>query len=216
MDDNVSFTPVNFFQVSFDCHHLPEAKQAPFALSLKNYAKYLLPDVSALTGQTSFAEVAMGWSQEGLEILAIIHQPYLKALYPQYDKADSMEICLDTRDVKTSGYNTRFCHHFVFLPEAVEGLQAGELTKFRTEDMHPLCASAELAVQSSLKPDLYILQCHIPSNCLFGYDPEQFDRLGMTYRINRAQGLPQEFSVLAEDYKFQEQPSLWASVRLIK
>lgn len=214
MDDSVSFTPVNFFQVSIDCHPLPKA--LPFALTPQNYRKYLLPDMSALTGETTFAEVAIGWSKEGLEFLALIRQPFLRTAYPQYEKADSLELCFDTRDVKTSGYNTRFCHHFFFLPEAVEGVQAGELTKFRTEDAHELCNGSELQIKTTLKSNQYLIQGFIPANCLFGYDPEQFDRMGMTYRINRANGSPQQFSVLAEDYKFQEQPSLWSSVRLIR
>lgn len=216
MEENVSLTPINFFQVSIECHPLPPAKEAPFALNAKNYRKYLLPNLSALTDETPFAEVAMGWCREGLELFVLIQQPYARACYPQFEKGDSLELCIDTRDVKTSGYNTRFCHHFFFLPEAVEGLKAAELTKFRTEDAHELCPSADLQVQSTLKTDHYTMQCFIPSHCLQGYDPDQFDRMGMTYRINRANGSPQHFSVLSEEYKFQEQPSLWSSVRLIR
>lgn len=216
MEENISLSPINFFQVSIECLHLPVPKEPPFALNAKNYKKYLLPDLSALTGDNQFAEVAIGWSLEGLELFIKVEQPYTRACYPQYDKGDSIEICIDTRDVKTSGYNTRFCHHFVFLPEAVEGLKAAELTKFRTEDAHEPCSSLDLQVQSTLKSDHYTLQCFIPVHCLQGYDPDQFERFGMTYRINRTNGSPQHFSVLSTEYKFQEQPSLWSSVRLIK
>ncbi len=214
MEENVSLTPVNFFQVSIECHLLPPVKDATFALNAKNYRSYLLPDLSALTHESVFAEVALGWSREGIEVFCLIRQPYTRACYPVFEKGDSLELCLDTRDVKTSGYNTRFCHHFFFLPEAVEGLKAAELTKFRTEDAHELCASADLQVQSTLKSDQYILQCFIPLHCLQGYDPDQFNRMGMTYRVNRFGGSSQHFSVLSEEYKFQEQPSLWSSVRL--
>lgn len=216
MEENISLTPINFFQVSIDCHPLPPIKEAPFALTSKNYQKYLLPDLSALSDDDTFAKIALGWNREGIELFAMIDQPYLRANYPQFEKGDSLELCIDTRDVKTSGYNTRFCHHFLFLPEAVEGLQAAELTKFRTEDAHEPCASADLKVKSTLKHDHYIMQCFIPAHCLQGYDPDQFDRFGMTYRVNRANGSPQHFSVLSGEYKFQEQPSLWGSVRLIR
>jgi hypothetical protein len=216
MEENVSLSPINFFQVSIDCHALPSTKEESFALTPKNYQKYLLPDLSALNGDDSFAKLGIGWNREGVEILARMDQPYARAQYPQFEKGDSLEVCIDTRDVKTSGYNTRFCHHFVFLPEAVEGLQAAELTKFRTEDAHEPCSSADLKVQSVLKPDHYMIHCFIPAHCLHGYDPDQFDRFGMTYRINRANGSPQHFSVLSGEYKFQEQPSLWSSVRIVK
>lgn len=214
MENTPPFTPVNFFQMSIESPMLPPAKHPPFALTVKNYAKYLLPDISALTSETPFALVAFGWSTEGIELFVAVDQPYLKSCLPLFDKGDSIELCIDTRDVKTSGYNTRFCHHFFFLPEAVEGRQAGELTKFRTEDAHELCDPQELKVQSSFKIKSYTINCFIPAVCLHGYDPAQFDRLGMTYRINRSNGSSQHFSVLAEDFKFQEQPSLWSSVRL--
>ncbi|MGZ3633207.1 MAG: hypothetical protein ACXWM7_02610 [Parachlamydiaceae bacterium] len=216
MENSVPFTPVNFFQLSLDCHRLPNVKKGAFALHLKNYRQYLLPDTSALTGDDQFAEIALGWSVEGLEIFALIEESYTRSMYPQLEKGDSFELCIDTRDVKTSGYNTRFCHHFFFLPEAVDGRQAGELTKFRTEDAHELCPGHDLIVQSTLQVKTYLLQCFIPAHCLHGYDPEQFDRMGMTYRLNRAGDSSQHFSVIAEDYKFQEQPALWSSVRYVK
>lgn len=217
MDNDVPFTPVNFFQLSIDCNKLPKTHpSSPFTLNEKNFKTYLLPDLSALTSESSFADVAMGWSDAGIELFIAVKQAYLRSLYPQFDKGDSLEVCIDTRDVKTSGYNTRFCHHFYFLPESVDGQQAGELTKFRTEDAHELCNGAELKVEANLSPKSYILRCFIPASCLHGYDPEQFDRIGFTYKINRPSNSPQEFSVVAEDFKFQEQPSLWASVRLVK
>jgi hypothetical protein len=216
MESSVPFTPINFFHLNMDCLSLPSSNKGPFALSSKNYQKYLLPNTSGLTSEDAFAEVALGWNPEGLELYAVVHEPYLRSIYPQIDKGDSLELCIDTRDVKTSGYNTPYCHHFFFLPEPVEGRQAGELTKFRTEDAHELCNSEELIVKSSIKSKEYQMQCFIPASCLHGYDPEQFDRLGMTYRINRANGHSQHFSVVAEDFKFQEQPSLWASLRLVK
>lgn len=218
MNDNFpSFTPVNFFQLQADCRHLPRhTLKTSFALDTKNYKKFLLPKTSVLTDENGFAEVAMAWSSDGLEFMVHVDQPYQNSIYPQIDRGDSFEICIDTRDIKTSGYNTRFCHHFFCLPESVEGRQAGEITRFRTEDSHELCDPNELKVQSHIKKDEYFLQIFIPAQCLHGYDPDQFDRIGLTYRINRADGAPQHFSVLSTDYQFEQQPSLWSSVRLVK
>lgn len=214
-DDFVPITPVNFFQVGADCRHLGDKTSFPF-LTGHNYRKFLLPDASALCGETAFAEVAIGWSTAGLEFYVKVDQPFSRASFPEIQKGDAVEIFVDTRDVKTSGFNTRFCHHFYFLPESLDGNQKGEITRFRTEDIHPLCDPNELQVKGVLKPSQYTLHAFIPSHCLHGYDPEQFDRLGFSYRINRVHGFPQHFSVVSEDYQIEQQPSLWGSLRLLK
>lgn len=216
MDNLVPFTPVNFFQLSIDCHYIAPQPDGAFALNLKNYHKFLLPDTSVLTSENSFAKIAMAWNEEGIEVLALVDQPFKASSYPQLDRGDSLELCIDTRNVKTSGYNTRFCHHFFCQAESIEGGKAGEITRFRTEDSHELCKPNELKGKTTLKEDSYILQFLIPTQCLFGYDPEQFGWIGFTYRLNRCEGASQHFSVRSGDYQFEQQPSLWSNVRLIR
>ncbi len=206
-EDSFALSPVNFFQLSVDCHY------AAKGLSEK---KYLLPNTSQLCGDEYFAKVALGWNEQGLECLVEVSQPFHQAYYPVVTRGDSVELMVDTRDVKTSGYNTRFCHHFFFLPEAIEGIQAGELTRFRTEDRHELCDPQDLKVKSQFTVRSYSMKIFIPSQCLVGYDPEQFDRLGFTYRINRSHEEPQHFSVVTSDFQIEQQPSLWSSLKLVK
>jgi len=210
----VPLSPVNFFQINADIFHLPSSSFP--SLTGSNIKKYRLPDTSALCSEDRFADVAIAWSNEGIEIYAHVHHPFEKASYPDVSEGDSLEIFIDTRDVKTSGFNTRFCHHFFFLPEEVDGHQAGEITKFRTEDAHELCPAEKLSVMAKLKKEDYILQIFIPSQCLNGYDVEQFRRIGFTYRVNRYHGNPQHFSVTTDDYQLEQQPSLWSSLQLIK
>jgi hypothetical protein len=216
MEDLVPFTPVNFFQLHCNCSYVPRQAKDHFGLNAGNFTKYLLPDTSALTHEDAFADVALGWNEEGLEIYARINQPFQKSSYPQLERGDSLEVCVDTRNIKTSGYNTRFCHHFFCLAEHNDSRQCGEITKFRTEDTHELCNPNDLKALATFKKSYYILQFFIPSHCLFGYDPEQVNMLGFTYRINRSGGRSQHFSVTSEDYQFEQQPSLWANVRLIR
>lgn len=213
MEDFVPITPVNFFQFRLDCHHV----DTPLALlPPKKVSSYLLPDLSELCNEYRFAELAMGWSKEGIELLTAISKPFKKAAYPEISRGDSLELFFDTRDVKTSGFATRFCHHFFFLPESVDGITAGEISRFRTEDSHELCDGKLLKVKSVLKKNGYTLEIFIPSSCLFGYDPEQFDRMGFTYRINRSEGSPQHFCIPSSDFPLDQQPSLWSSVKLVK
>jgi hypothetical protein len=209
MEEFVPLTPIHFFQIGVDCHRV-EGR-----LTAKNWQKYGLPLTSELCGEWAFAEVALGWSVEGIDAFISVDQPVHRVAYPNVTQGDSVELFFDTRDVKTSGFNTRFCHHFFFLPEAVEGEQAGEISRFRGEERHELCDPKELVVKASLKPSGYTLQIFIPRSCLYAYDPDQFDRLGFTYRINRASGPPQHFSIVSEDYAIEQQPSLWSSLRLL-
>jgi hypothetical protein len=219
-NDNQEFvpiTPINFFQISADCMHAAHGKEKAFPfLTKQNFQKYLLPDTSGLCSEESFAQVAVAWHEDGLEAFVNIDYPFKRAFYPEVDRGDSVELFIDTRDVKTSGFNTRFCHHFFFLAEGVEGHIAGEITRFRTEDTHPLCDPTDLKVKSLCQHSSYCLHIFIPSHCLYGYDPEQFNRLGFTYRINRSEGFSQHFSVVTDDYQIEQQPSLWGSLRLIQ
>ncbi len=208
-EDYATLSPVTFFQIGFDCSYYDgKGKLAS--------PKYLVPSTSMLCAEDHFAAVHMGWNPEGISLLVKVHNPIVECHYPDIFRGDSAELFFDTRDVKTSGYNTRFCHHFFFLPEAVEGHQAGEITRFRTEDMHELCDPKELSVQTSSTPQNYQLNIFIPSHCLQGYDPDQFDRIGFTYRINRRSGRSQHFSVVTEDFQLEQQPSLWSSVKLVR
>lgn len=206
-DNFFPLSPVNFFQLGMDCHFIE-----PGAL-LKG-DKYRLPDTSVLCGEEAFATVFMGWNKEGIELLVQVNQPIEQCSFPDVTQGDSVEFFFDTRDVKTSGFNTRFCHHFFFLPEAVEGQQAGEITRFRTEDTHELCDPNDLKVKTQSNSRKYSMNIFIPSHCLQGYDPDQFKRLGFTYRINRFRGEPQHFSVVTSEYQLEQQPSLWSSVSL--
>ena len=214
LDENFEpLTPVNYFHIQADCLFIPTAFPT---LSLKNFHHYELPNTSELCDEEHFADVAIGWNQEGLELFINVRKPFELAQYPSIAKGDSVEVFIDTRDVKTSGYNTRFCHHFFFLPETVDGQIAGELTRFRTEDAHEHCDPSELHVKMEKKMNGYLLHAFITKECLHGFDPEQFDRLGFTYRINRFNGPPQHFSVTSDDYQLEQQPSLWSSLRLVK
>lgn len=204
-----SLNPVNFFALSCDCHYLAKRELPP------SFSSHALPSTHALTHEESFAKVAIGWHEEGIALQIQVNRAVSRSTYPAVEQGDSVELFFDTRDVKTSGFNTRFCHHFFFLPESVEGISKGEKTHFRTEESHPLCDPQELECQVQVRKKDYLMKIFIPSHCLVGYDPKQFNRLGFTYRINRLGGEPQHFSVLSQEYQMDQQPSLWASLKFV-
>lgn len=202
-----SLSPVHFFQLSVDCFQVN--LKAGFG---KFEKKHLLPNTSPLCNEDYFADVSLGWNREGIAAEVSLSESFQEASYPNIANGDSVELMIDTRDVKTSGYNTRFCHHFFFLPESIEGRQAGEMTTFRTEDIHDLCDPQDLKVFCRKT----MMQIFIPASCLYGYDPDQFDRLGFTYRINRRGNFPQHFSAVTNNFQVEQQPSLWSSLKLVK
>jgi hypothetical protein len=186
----ISLVPVNYFLIEIPFHQ----------------KKSLLPSTGQLCIEDHFADVYAAWSREGLSFLFDVRATL--------GEEDSVELFIDTRDIKNAGFNHRFCHHFVFLPEPIEGEQAYEATHFRTEDTHPLCDPKELSVAVTPKKKGYKMEVEIPSSCLHGYDPEQFDRIGFTYRINRSGDTSQHFSVISAEFDLEQTPSLWSRVRL--
>jgi hypothetical protein len=206
----VPLDPVHFFSLELDCHYLPSKTTE---LSAKVFQ---LPDTSPLCREASFAKVSLAWSHDGITIALKSSLSTTSAVFPTVSQGDSLELFFDTRDLKSAGFNHRFCHHFYFLPEEDEGVQAGEITRFRTEDSHELCDSSLLKVRTQKAARGYAMHVFIPKECLHGYDPDQFDRLGFTYRINRSSAPAQHFSVTSNNYAIDQQPSLWSSLRLIK
>ena len=104
-DELFALSPVNFFQLNIDCYYVQKG------ISGK---KYDLPSTGGLTGEEQFAKVALGWNEQGLECRVDVNEPFRNSSFPDMTRGDSVELMIDTRDVKTSGYNTRFCHHFFF------------------------------------------------------------------------------------------------------
>jgi len=207
-NEEFCLSPMNFFSAEVRCFALPSQPESLFS------NVHRLPDLAQTLGEESFSEVFLGWNSEGIRVLVHANKPFEEVQFPEIQQGDSVELFFDTRNVKTSSYNTRFCHHFFFLPEPMEGKQAGELTRFRTEEAHEWCDPADLQVKAFFGRNYYTLDLFIPAHCLHGYDPDQFDLIGFTYRINRCGGSAQHFSVSSEDYQIEEQPSLWSSLRL--
>lgn len=175
--------------------------------------EHLLPDCSEINGSDAAVDILMGWNHEELRIAVRGSRPFQEASPARLDRSDALEFFIDTRDIKDAGFNTRFCHHFYFLPKAEDGSQAAaEITRFRTEDSHPLCDPSELRVERHSKE---FVELRVPAKSLVGYDPELFPRLGFTYRFNRENGSPQYFGCTEEAYRFDQLPALWSRLRLV-
>jgi hypothetical protein len=245
-EDIIALDPVHFFAFQIDCklvgkqfdkHHLLphlmnerslSSNLSPFGASetsQQRSAKFFKSKKNPPTLQGSvlhgrpWAEVFIGWEKKGIRLLICVDGHFHEAQYPNLMEGDSIELFFDTRDVKTAGYPTRFCHHFFFLPERIPydggAIQAGEMTRFRSDERHELCDPSLLNIEVVKEKKETHVHIFIPSECLYGYDPNLFDRLGFTYRFNRSNGMKQYFSVTDTDFSIENQPSLWASLKLV-
>jgi hypothetical protein len=209
-EELVPLEPVHFFALHIGCHQMKGEQLEK---------KHLFPTLSSFYKAPPFATLSLGWQERGIFCAVQIEGAFDRPSFPHFVEGDSVELFFDTRDVKTTGYTTRFCHHFYFLPYKVadeEVPQAGEITRFRTEDLHELCDPALLQVETIRLKKGSLMKIFIPSESLHGYDPLLFDRLGFTYRINRIGGFSQNFSASGSDFAIESYPSVWASLKLIK
>ena len=168
---------------------------------------FLLPDTSKLLHEIPFAEVAMAWNEQAIYCDIFFDRPL--------DPTDKIELFFDTRDLKTVSFTHRFCHQFLILSQQVsDETFAKEITAFRSEDVHPLCLAAALQVDLQDNRRSYTIRVVIPAHCLHGYDPLQFSRIGINYRLHSQESGLQHFS---SAYRLTEQhPRYWASCELIK
>jgi len=207
LDQISPILPIHFFGVSLDLY---EAEKKDLQ------KRHLLPDFSDLLIQDRFAKVSMGWQKKGLIFHIQVEQAFQDSFFPDYRKGDSIELFLDTRDLKSAGFLTRFCHHFVILPKKIDGIHAEEVTHFRSDDRHELCVGENIGVTTDFARNKYIVKIFVPSDCLYGYDPGTFDKLGFTYRINRFGGKPQGFSISSESLAIEKEPALFSSMQMRK
>ena len=204
--DIPELAPLHFFRLNIDVKWGKEIKKKG----------YLLPNMSSLLAEETFADIAMAWNENGVVAEVDVRKQFEEAVYPKYEEGDAIELFFDTRDLKEAGFPTRFCHHFLILPQEVQGVHALELTRFRNEDSHPLCAPEMIKVHTKIDSRSYKTFIELPAEILHGYDPSAFDRLGFTYCIHRPKGESQHFAVSSNYVPIAQHPSLWATCQLIK
>lgn len=207
-DDTPSLSPVQFFGVTADCQYIQD--------TLKKDKDYLLPSTAELLGEESFADVYTGWNVDKLSFYFVVKAPFQKISETDFRRGDSIELFLDTRDMKTKGVVSKFCHHFVFFPALTQNFYGREVTRFRSDDTHRLCHPEDLQVTPDIFSNSYEVFIEIPAHCLFGYDPLSFSRLGFTYRINRTGASAQHFAVSSHEYTIEQHPATWGTLKLLK
>ena len=113
-EDLPSLCPVQFFGINADCQFLAKG-------ALKADRQYLLPSAEDLFDEEVFADVYVAWNFEKIKFLVEVQVPFKHVGNGDIRAGDSVELFIDTRDLKSKGTISRFCHHFVFYPAEIQG-----------------------------------------------------------------------------------------------
>ncbi len=163
----------------------------------------------------------LAWSEDGLAFSARIEgkrQPiWCRASRPE--DSDGVQLWIDTRDVRNVHRAGRYCHRFLFLPAgAGKGLEE-PLVQWLPIDRareHPRAIpAAALAIRSTPFSDGYRLDAFIAAPALTGFDPAEHPRLGFTYAVFDRE-LPLQTFTVGPPFPFEDDPSTWATLELVR
>jgi hypothetical protein len=211
LDEIPAVLPLNFFDLSFELNYLKITHRK----ELKK-KQFILPSTSDYLDENSSSTFSMAWNEEGILFQGEIFSDILEASSPEFRRGDCLELFFDTRNIKSQGYITKFCHQFVIFPEEVDGFFIREVTRFRNEDMHHLADPSSFDIKVEIKKRGYLIDLFIPSTCLYGFDPTRLDKLGFTYRVNKKGLPPNHFSLSSTEVPIERNPFFWATALLKK
>lgn len=183
--------------------------------------EYRLPGLAELEGRAGEADVRAAWSEEGLAITVHVagkrQAPWCRANRPE--DSDGVQVWIDTRDVHNVHRAGRFCHRFVFLPGGL-GKRLDEPTALglpihRARQQPRPVPPGALSVASQARVDGYVLDALVGAAALTGFDPAEHPRLGFTYAVLDRELGEQTFGV-GSPMPYQEDPSLWATLELVR
>lgn len=181
---------------------------------------HALPHLAALEGAPPLAEVRAGWNAQGLifnvHVAGKRHPPWCR--HTQMDASDGLHLWIDTRDTHNVHRATRFCHRFAFLPagSGAEWLEpcGGQLAIHRAREQARPARRESLLLFVQRSADGYLLHALVGYDALTGFDPEETRRLGFMYLVRDRERGDQTLSV-GDEFPYDEDPSLWATLELV-
>ena len=194
---------------------------------------FRLAGLAELEGRAEWADMRAAWNETGLAFSLTVggkqQRPSCDPLRPE--QSDGLHLWIDTRDVHNVHRAGRFCHRFAFLPteKGKEGSLADSAKRSaaafpafccslpinRAKEQPRPAAAESLQARCKIGRDGYTLEVLIPAEALTGFDPAEHPRLGFTYAVIDRELGAQTFSVGAP-MPYQEDPSLWATLDLVR
>ena len=183
--------------------------------------KYRLVNLAELEAQPARVDFRAAWGESGLvfsiQVSGKRQPPWCRAAKPE--DSDGVQLWIDTRDVHNVHRAGRFCHRFVLLP-AGAGTRLDEpavqwLPINRAREQPRAIRLGDIQIRSERRADGYLLEAHFPGETLTGFDPQEHPRLGFTYAVLDRELGEHTFGV-GSPMPYQEDPSLWATLELVK
>lgn len=183
--------------------------------------KYAIETLQHLDGTDSFATVALGWHDEGLQMSCRVvgKKQSLVCAADKLTSTDGLQIWIDTRNTPGVHRANRFCHQIVALPsgggknQTEPHVQQVEIARCREKS--PLADDGQFWITGDVRADGYDLNLWIPADALNGYDPEGSPVCGFFYAVRDAE-LGQQTLCIGDEFPFASDPSLWQSIELVE
>lgn len=211
-------SPTLLFRFATPCQYTSERWSAG---GVRLPDKHRLPCFAELHGSQPFADVRLGWSEQGLLLNVLVRGKEQPAWCrdSRIEDSDGVQLWIDTRNTQNIHRAGRFCHRFAFLPigagrrldEPVAVLLAINRAKESPREIEP----GALQARSEQLPGGYRLEGFIPAAALTGYSPADQPALGFTYAIIDRELGWQTFTV-GPELPFTEDPSLWGTLDLVR
>jgi hypothetical protein len=211
--------PTRFvFRFSAPCRYAASLGSAP---PRELAAEFRLPALGELDGELPFADVRAAWSEAGLAFSARVegkkHPSWCRET--RLEDSDGLQLWIDTRGTHNIHRASRFCHRFIFLPSgggrSLDQPVADQLLVDRARENARPVRPGQLQVTSDQRAGGYVLSAFIPAAALTGFQPADHPRLGFTYYLFDRELGQQHFSVGSE-FPFPSDPSLWATLELVR
>ncbi|MGI6402176.1 MAG: hypothetical protein ACOX0A_08725 [Thermoguttaceae bacterium] len=229
--------PTDFlFRYRLSCRHwkdaalknvVPETLGATFRIPIWSRTTALnawdssVPEPRSTTGLNPGAEsifdFRFGWADAGLIFTVVVggKEEQSFARHSELASADSLRLCLDTRDVSDRRRGDRFCYKFAFFPFVGESDNVAKplaqwlpINRASEPSLHADVDS--FALRSELRKDGYALSVFLPAGAITGYEPNEFNRIGMHYTV--VDSKYGNFSLQhGAPLPFEDDPGLWSS-----
>ena len=204
------------FRYRIVCHKIEKKPTGLFELP----KSFRLPALAEFEGQKSFADIRVGWSDDGLYASAAVtgKKQSLWCRDTQLLESDGLQIWIDTRDTHNVHRATKFCHWMMLMPAGGGGSKnkpvANMLKINRSKEDSPNINRAKVELASNVVKDGYEVAAFIPGSCLYGWNTADHRHIGFNYAvIDRELGW--QTLAIGPEVPIAEDPSLWQSLSLV-
>ena len=217
----VSQIPKNLlFRYRISCKKFESKSKSKTKSKFTLDESYMLPNLGQFEDQNQFADIRIGWNEEGIFISAEISKKKqsLWCRETQLLDSDGTQIWLDTRDTHNVHRASKFCHWFVLLPTGGgpknEDPFCSMLKINRTKDDSPTINRHKVDVNSKISKTGYHLHAFISGKCLNGWDTNEHRQLGFNFAVVDRE-LGWQTLAIGPELPITEDPSLWQTLLLV-